>query len=286
VKEGQASSTAKLIAAAQVLAWRERRLHHLVDLEAAELSERLLYAARGDWLAVAARSWFGRWMLFGFERAMMHGLIWHWLTRKREIEKLVVQALAEGYSQFLVIGAGLDTLPLRLARSNARTTIVCVDHPATQKIVRIAVPEIEREGRVKLVPVNLARQELNAELAGVLEDQPTVVLAEGLLMYLVPQRVQGLFAEIKALPVPRLRLIATAMDTPEGEPISFRPRSPRVERWLAKKSEPMQSSIPAGREAEVLAAEGLRHVRTILAREFRGDRPGLDGENILIAEAP
>jgi O-methyltransferase involved in polyketide biosynthesis len=158
-----------------------------------------------------------------------------------------------------------------------------VDHPATQEVVRRALPRLEG---VRLAAVDLASQDLGAELnrAGVLQDLPTLVLAEGLVMYLTPERVIQLMRTIAALPVPRLRLIVTAMDTPEGDSISFRPRSERADRWLAKKSEPMKSSIPAGREAETLAAGGLRHVRTITARELRGERPGLDGENILIAE--
>jgi len=274
-----------MIAAAQVLASRERTLHHLVDAESAELSERLLGAVEGDWVGVALRTWLGRRALLGLEKAVLHGLLWHWLGRKRMIEKLLREARAEGFSQLLVVGAGLDTLPWRLAREGAMDHVVCVDHPATQAVVRRAIPE--GEGRVRLVPVDLSVQGLSAELerATAMEPLPTVVVVEGLLMYLTPEREIVLLKDIAALHVPRLRVILTAMDSAEGEPVSFRPRSARAERWLARRSEPMRSSIPLGKEAEVLGATGLRHVRTILASELREvHAPALDGENILIAE--
>lgn len=287
VKQDQASSTARLIAAAQIIASREPRLHHLVDFESADLSHRLLIAARGDWLAVAANSFFGRRLLLGFERVMLRGLIWHWLHRKRRIEELVREALSEGFSQLLILGAGLDTLPLRLAAKTSPPNIICIDHPATQRAVSGAFPELDRpESRVRLIPMNLSTESLGANqaLAAALAEQPTIVLAEGLLMYLSPDRVGTLLREIVALPAPRLRVILTAMDSPAGQPISFRPRSPRADRWLAKRSEPMRSSIPAGREVETLARAGLRHTLTITARELRGSKPGLDGEDLLVAE--
>jgi methyltransferase (TIGR00027 family) len=288
VKHDQASSTARLIAAAQVLASREPTLHHLVDLESAELSERLLHAADGDWLRVATHSWLGRKLLLGFEQAMLRGLIWHWLSRKRMIETLVREAMAEGFSQLVVIGAGLDTLPLRLASEPYVERIVCLDHPATQAVVRRAFPAIaEPGGRIRLLPIDLATQNLGVELdrTQALAALPTIVLVEGLLMYLESDRVNMLLRTLAALHVPRLRVVLTAMDSPQGEPVSFRPPSSRADRWLARRAEPMRSSIPAGREGDILGACGFGHVRTITARELCGlDRPGIDGENILVAE--
>ena len=130
-------------------------------------------------------------------------------------------------------------------------------------------------------------QVLPAALEPVLGELPTLVIAEGLLMYFTPERVNTLLREVTGLRVPRVRVVLTAMDTAEGEPISFRPRSRLADQWLARRAEPMKSSIPAGREREILGAAGLRHIRTITARELRGpDRPGLDGENILVSERP
>src|SRR5712672_3174711 len=91
-------------------------------------------------LLAAARTRPGRRMLHAIERESAPGLSRHWFSRKRMIERLVREAMAEGFSQLLVIGAGLDTLPLRLARRGALSRVVCVDHPATQALVRRALP--------------------------------------------------------------------------------------------------------------------------------------------------
>jgi hypothetical protein len=105
-------------------------------------------------------------------------------------------------------------------------------------------------------------------------------------MYLKPERVGALLRDFAGLDVPRVRVILTAMDAPGGAPLAFRPGSEHVDRWLKKRGEPMRSSIPAGREDEVLSAAGLKHLRTITPREFRTDGSPMDlvGENIIVAE--
>lgn len=289
LKSGNASATARLIAAAQVMAWRKPALQNLVDPESAALCAKMLGTNSADRLLLAAaQTRLGRSVLHLLERIAAPGLARHWLHRKRVIERLVREGMAEGFLQLLVIGAGLDTLPLRLARRGELARVVCVDHPATQALVRVALPELADIPSLRLIAADLSEQDLATELhrANALEDLPTIVVAEGLLMYLTPEQVTTLLRRIAALPVPRVRAIVTAMDTPEGDPIALRPRRRVAQWWLKRRSEPMKSSIPAGQEAAALGAAGLKHIRTITAREFRPNREteGIEGENIIVAE--
>src|SRR5436190_18727948 len=101
MRADQASSTARLIAAAHLIAAREPSLHHLVDAEAAELSGRLLEVGGGRWLSLAVKMWVGRRALRWLESKSLPGLLSHWLYRKRAIARLVEEARTEGVSQLL-----------------------------------------------------------------------------------------------------------------------------------------------------------------------------------------
>ena len=54
------------------------------------------------------------------------------MLRKRLIEEVVRASLTEGVEQVVIIGAGFDTLALRLCAGFPRTNFIEIDHPATQ----------------------------------------------------------------------------------------------------------------------------------------------------------
>src|SRR5258706_13933 len=116
VREDLPSSTAILIAAATVFLARDARVSDLVPSGAAEWCARCLEVLPGL-KAVETLSRPGlRWAARLAERATVPGLLLHFMLRKRWIEEVVRSALAEGYEQVVVMGAGFDTLALRLSR--------------------------------------------------------------------------------------------------------------------------------------------------------------------------
>jgi methyltransferase (TIGR00027 family) len=86
------------------------------------------------------------------------------VARSRSAEKNLARAVANGVTQYVLLGAGLDTFGYRNPHSQLR--VFEVDHPATQMWKRdllmrsnLAIP-----ANLSYVPVNFERQSLSAEL--------------------------------------------------------------------------------------------------------------------------
>jgi methyltransferase (TIGR00027 family) len=287
MRAGRASSTARLIAAATVVARHDSALRDVVPADAAGWSDRFL-SASGGWLGASVRHTPGRaaWRLF--ERALAPGIIRHWVLRKRRIESLSRAAAAEGFSQLVVLGAGLDSLAFRLAAEHVIARAIEVDHPATQAIIRAGAGP---HTRVALVPADLSAPGSLDALSGhpsFDRARPTLLIAEGLLMYLAEPQVRALLRAAAALPCPRARLIASYMDSPPGQLVGFHTQSRLIHAWLRRRGEPMRWSITDGPAAAFLAECGWRRRELIRAADLVAEldpasRP-LAGENLLVAD--
>jgi methyltransferase (TIGR00027 family) len=244
VNADRASATARLIAAATVM--RAASAHGVAGPEgAAEWCQRFLSTTRANRLLCwSARSRVGRlwWRLA--EWLCLPGIVSHWLQRKRVIDRLARQAAQDGFDQLVVIGAGLDTLTFRLGEEQLFDGIVSIDHPATLAVVRAATARVcpSPEVEVELVPHDLAHDDVDQALAAARTfdaSRATLVVVEGVLMYLTESRVQHLLRTFAGLPAPRVQIIASSMIAVPGEPIGFRSQSRVVARWLRRRNEPM-----------------------------------------------
>ena len=108
-------------------------------------------------------------------------------VRARFAEDVLAEAVrTRGATQYLVLGAGLDTFALRNPHPELR--VFEVDHPATQawKRERLATAGLALPSSATLVPVDFELQALAEELrrAGFEETQPTVTAWLGVVPYL------------------------------------------------------------------------------------------------------
>jgi methyltransferase (TIGR00027 family) len=279
------SGTARLIAAAMVLSSHDRRLRDLVTPEAVQWSARLLAACpEGSRLLRSMGRPTGRAVLRLIDRLTSPGIIRHWMLRKRRIGRLTEAAAADGFTQLLVLGAGLDTLAFRSVGRFER--VIALDHATSQESVRKAAGE---NSDVRFVTADLAHERLGDVLRGALDPgAPTLVIAEGLLMYIPEAGVRTLLQDAAALPCPRLRLIATYMERFGTGPIGFRSGSRLVRIWLKRRGEPMRWSIGDEEVPGFLAQCGWQHRTTVraaeLSREHDPSRRPFVGENLFVAE--
>ncbi len=244
------SSTSLLIARALLLADATPEWRPLLVGETAVLTRRLLNAAEpAAWFELALRHPFLRRFPFAMESLLLPGILLHYLVRKRLLDALAHEALDAGCRQVVVLGAGLDTLAWRLPAAR-----VCfeMDHPATQAIKR-------RAGGPG--PVLIAADLLHASVAELLRaqaqfvpDQPTLYVAEGLLMYLPPARVAELFREIAALSVPGSRFAFTFMEARPDRPIGFHNQRRIIDWWLRWRAEVFHWAL-ARAEVETFAVQ-------------------------------
>lgn len=138
---------------------------------------------------VSVYEWFD-WMLPGQFIAFAH--------RKAFCERQVRDGIASGASQVLVLGAGYDTMGWRLAPEFPEVTFFEIDHPATARLKAKGVGSMGQRDNLCLIAEDLGKRKLvdvmkNTETWD--RSAQTVIIAEGLVMYLTPEAVRDLFGQ-------------------------------------------------------------------------------------------
>jgi methyltransferase (TIGR00027 family) len=105
--------------------------------------------------------------------------------------------------QVVVLGAGLDTRPWRLAALRD-SVVFAVDHPASQAEARQRSEGLEPVGRLDWVPVDLSTDDLGGALSAAGHDPaaPTTWVWEGVVPYLTDDDVRATLAEVAARSTP------------------------------------------------------------------------------------
>lgn len=120
------------------------------------------------------------------DRPHSHALRAFLVARSRFAEDTLAAAITQGTTQYVLLGAGLDTFALRNRSANLR--VFEVDHPATQawKQDLLTTASLHLPATATLVPVDFERQSLAAELAraGFDPAAPTLFAWLGVVPYL------------------------------------------------------------------------------------------------------
>jgi len=259
----RASTTARLIAAATVMCTQSKTYSLSPPAGAALWCERFLATSRTDRLLLrSVRSVLGKVGWRFVESMTVPGIVAHWMRRKRVIDDLVRAAATEGFTQLIVLGAGLDTLAFRLAHEHLFEHIISADHPATLAVVRAAttrngvrstdassdmVPTDQDGAMPERHPLELLSLDLaHDDACTILTDSPgfdatraTIIVIEGVLMYLPVSAVADLLRSLAKVPIPRIRLVASWMNATPGQPVGFVGQSRHVAAWLRRWGEPM-----------------------------------------------
>lgn len=142
----------------------------------------------------------GRSMFLRFYERKHPGALGWALCRHRYMDDLIKEAVGEGVSQVVLLGAGYDTRAFRLGLPNA-VSILEIDHPATQavklKVIRNRFgqpPDNASYLPMDVTATNL-RQVVGA--AGFDARRPTLFVLEGFLWYLEPSVATEILRSIK-----------------------------------------------------------------------------------------
>jgi len=293
MRESRPSATALLIAQAMALQARDPELSRLIPPDAAAMWDRGLEAADPErarlvrWMA--GQGWARALADLG-ERMVIPGVRLHYVVRKLYLEEAARRALREGVSQMAVLGAGLDPLAFRLHREFPQALFLELDHPATQRVKRQALEGMEIGPNLRLIELDLAR----AGLSGVAPAQPgwrpeadTLLIAEGLTMYLQPGEVDALFAFLCEHAGPGSRFAFTFMEPqPNGE-VDFPGSTPLVRTWLRRVGEPFTWGVRREEVPGLLASRGfslLEMAGADLLRQRYLAPAGLAGRRLAVGE--
>jgi methyltransferase (TIGR00027 family) len=119
----------------------------------------------------------------------------HVVLRSRYTEDKLNEAVNRGISQYVILGAGFDTLAYRQTEQLKSLSIIEIDHPETQKLKRAKLESagIEIPENVKLVSVDFEKESIE-EIFNRSEfdkSKPTFFSWLGVTMYLTPQAIMG-----------------------------------------------------------------------------------------------
>jgi methyltransferase (TIGR00027 family) len=133
---------------------------------------------------------------------MLPGQFEAFAHRKAFCEHQVRAGIDGGATQILVLGSGYDTLGWRLASEFPGVNFFEIDHPATARFKARGIESMGRPKNLRLVAEDLGKRKLSDVLKT--DDSwdlraQTVIVAEGLVMYLPPEAVRDLFCQCAAL---------------------------------------------------------------------------------------
>ena len=224
--------------------------------------------------------WFSKsqmavWIYLGFDW-MMPGQFEAFAHRKAFCERQAREGIAMGARQVLVLGAGYDTLGWRLAPEFPDVTFFEIDHPATARLKAEGIDKMGARGNLELIAADLGEQSLedvlgaNARWNSMIH---SVIVAEGLLMYLPPEAVGTLLKQCAAVSGTGSRMAFTFVgSTADGRPDAG-PRTGMVMWMLEAGGEPWLWSI---RPSELQPFLEENNWRSAGKDEFRTRRVGIE----------
>jgi len=191
------------------------------------------------------------------------------VLRSRLAEDELARAVQRGVTQYVVLGAGLDTFACRNPHHGLK--VYEVDHPATQawkqtllRNASIAVPD-----SMCFVPVDFARSTLTDALrdAGFHADRPAFFSWLGVTMYLDNDAVLSTLREVAALPagsgiVFDYRLLPSLLNPLEAMVLG------QMAARVAERGEPWKSAFDPAQLADALRDIGFTTLEDLGAEEM------------------
>ena len=271
----------------------------LLPKGAAEWTERLLIAAGivKRWeLAMMRKVWFRNFAAL-VERHTMPGQSLHMALRKRFFDDEVRGAIGSGATQVLVVGAGFDTLCARLAIDCPAVTFIEVDQPGTHAAKKANVEVIgAARGNLRFLGVDLATTSLDEALAHLGcwdRGKMSVVVAEGVLMYLGEDAVSRFFKAVQRSTGDGSRLLFTYLHADESGRVQAGKLSFMTKIPLMVIGEPWRWGVKEGEIGDFVERHGFHLVmapercdlhRRYLESAGRSDAPKAGIEFVAVAE--
>lgn len=199
-----------------------------------------------------------------FDRAFPHMERWMAL-RTAYLDAHVVRWTAErhGFTQVVILGAGLDTRAARLARSGVR--FFEVDHPATQahKRAQLALVPGYPAGAAVYAPCDFERDDFLERLSAVGFDptRPALVLWEGVTPYLSEAAVRATARRIAEGCEPRTVLAFDHVGKRMGAGERLRDKDQDTRKYVDDLGEPLRFGTDY--ILPLLYEEGFRFVRQL-----------------------
>jgi methyltransferase (TIGR00027 family) len=176
-----------------------RAAHQIIDASPPILADPIIGRLLGPHAEARIRDELDR-----FQSRPARGLRSHVVLRARFTEDALAEAVTRGVSQYVVLGAGLDTFAYRQPEWARGLEIVEVDHPASQAAKRetLTRAEVPIPANVRYADVDFEHETLASGLArcGVSRERLTFFSWLGVTMYLTRDAIDAVLATIVTFP--------------------------------------------------------------------------------------
>jgi methyltransferase (TIGR00027 family) len=193
------------------------------------------------------------------------------VCRSRFTEDHLAALVGDGVSQYVILGAGLDSFAYRTARTtDGPDRIFEVDHPGTQdwKREHLAAAGIGEPDRVSYVPMDFERDSLAGRLgqAGFDPARPALVSWLGVTMYLTGAAISQTLAGIGGF-APGTQLITDYMLPPGLRDEAGATYAGLVAPAAAERGEPWLTFLAPGGMTALLEGHGFGAVEHVRQRD-------------------
>ncbi len=189
------------------------------------------------------------------------------IARTRYIDEVLLAEVEAGIDELVLLGAGLDSRPYRLAESLRGVRVLEVDHPATQSTKRERLRRLlgQIPSSVTFVSVDFTRDDMRERLAEAGHDEaaPTLFIWSGVAPYLPEEAVAEVLTWVASHSSPRTSIVFDACwaEAIDGSREYY--GSKELVKGVAAVGEPLRWGIPEGRERETLEPFGLEVLQSL-----------------------
>lgn len=219
--------------------------------------------------------------------AIMPGIYGAQICRTRFIDDAVQAALSQGIAQVVILGAGFDTRPYRLAGME-RVNVLEVDLPSVQEDKKKKLQK--HLGRlpeqVTFIPIDFDTQSLEAVFTGTAFDpsRPAVFVWEGVTQYLSQEAVRRTLAFV-GTSAPGSILVFTYVLKSIIERHSDIPGAEKLMEVVAKRGAPWLFGLEPSSAASFLKPFHLNLLADVGDAEYQTSYLKPLGRNLVVSEA-
>lgn len=287
-------------------------------LQQSGMSSQAHRASRTANLAACVRAYHCRWhaspifadtyafdMISGFWRAIARHRLSSWITvhtvfrafrpihteivlRSRYAEDGLMDAVGAGVAQYVILGAGLDTFSMRQDARSEGLRIFELDHPATQDMKRERLLKVYGAipANLVFVPIDFETDQLDEALAEAGFDPvaPSFFSWLGTTYYLSKDAIRETLGRVAGVFVPSSRIVLDYKLDRELVPEESLPFADKLDRFVARRGEPMLSTFTPEELKDVMSGFGFVELENLPAGEQK--RRYLSGKSGLVDPAP
>lgn len=239
MKPDQPSRTAEITAA--VRAW------HYQQSDPAVFSDSFAHLLASPFWRFVSQSRLASWLVFEGLLQTLQPVAAHILGRARYVEDRLSVLRERGLNQYVLVGAGLDSISLRNPGEATPLRIFEIDHPASQRAKRRRLQQVREPlpEALELIPVDFERESLTDSLRRSSFDpsQPALFAWLGVAQYLSEEAVFETLQAIHEGGAPGSELIFDYIASRDTIPEDSIPLLEALARFTERRGEPLKATF-------------------------------------------